>query len=89
MRLVLDTALKSCTEASISQVTLRLPPFLAGWAERWLGCSGGSGAPPRLCVTIIQGYREAPVLRATTVYNLGLPTITSSPPHTTIYLPHF
>ena len=87
--LVLETALSGCTEAAISEVTLRCPPFLAAWAARWLPCSSGQPTPPRVSLTILQGYRvgHAP-LRATTVYNLGQPTIISSPAHATIYVPH-
>ncbi|KAL4458092.1 hypothetical protein ABPG75_012957 [Micractinium tetrahymenae] len=88
---VLHTALASCAEAAIAQVTLLCPPFLAPWAARWLPTGGGgsSGAPPRLRLTIVQGYRplQPCPLRATTVYNLGLPTITSIPAATTIYIP--
>lgn len=84
---VLDGALSSCSEAAISQVTLLCPPFLAAWAQRWMPTPDGA-APPRLSLTIVQGYRQHPgVLRAATVYNLGLPTITSTPAAATIYVP--
>lgn len=85
---VLHTALASCAEAAISQVTLLCPPFLAAWAARWLPAAGGND-PPRLRLTIVQGYRphQPCPLRATTVYNLGLPTITSVPAATTVYIP--
>lgn len=90
--LVLDSALLACPDAAIGQVTLLCPAFLAAWATRWMpsssNISGSGGSPPRLRLLIIQGYRPgAAPLRATTVYNLGLPNITSSPAHKTIYLP--
>lgn len=64
---VLHTALASCAEAAISQVTLLCPPFLAAWAARWLPAAGGND-PPRLRLTIVQGYRphQPCPLRATT-----------------------
>lgn len=91
--LVLETALGSCTDAAIGQATLLCPPFLAEWAGRWMP-GGGAGAahgdrpPPRLCLLIIQGYRQTPgPLRAATCYNLGLPTVCGAPAAATIYIP--
>ena len=64
-------------------------PALPGCLGRSGGCPRPTGAaPPRLSLTIVQGYRQHPgVLRAATVYNLGLPTITSTPAAATIYVP--
>lgn len=87
--LVLDTALAACPEATISQVTLRCPGYLASWAARWLPGGSDGGAPARLRLLVLQGYRPGGVLRATTCYNLGLPAICSSPATSTIYVPHW
>jgi hypothetical protein len=85
----MNTALQDCADAVLSHVTLLCPPFLAAWAGRWLPSGGAGGAPPtRLSLTIIQGYRtDRGPLRAATCYNLGLPTITSTPAAATIYIP--
>ena len=84
-RALLHTALSGCGEAAISQVTLRCPPFLASWMQRW---APGAGLPGRLRVLVLQGYRQAGgPLRACTVYNLGLPTIVSAPAQCTVFVP--
>lgn len=86
--LVLDAALAGCQEAALSSLTLRCPPFLAAWAQRWLPAGADACTPPRLRVTVVQGYRQHQgPLRAATVYNLGLPTITSAPAAATLFLP--
>lgn len=83
-RALLHTALSACGEAAISQVTLRCPPFLASWMQRW-----APGAPSaRLRLLVLAGYRQAGgPLRACTVYNLGLPTIVSAPAQCTVFVP--
>lgn len=83
-RALLHTALAPCSEAAISQVTLRCPPFLAGWLQRWApGAASG-----RLRLLVLQGYRAAGgPLRACTVYNLGLPNICSAPAQCTVFVP--
>ncbi len=85
-RALLHTALAPCSEAAISQVTLRCPPFLAGWLQRW----APGAAPGRLRLLVLQGYRAADrfsPLRACTVYNLGLPNICSAPAQCTVFVP--
>lgn len=84
-RALLHTALGGCSEAAISQVTLRCPPFLAGWLQRW----APGAACGRLRLLVLQGYRPAGAapLRACTVYNLGMPTIVSAPAQCTVFVP--
>ena len=83
-RLLLHTALASCSEAAISQVTLPCPPFLAGWMQRWAPAPHSG----RLRLLVLQGYRPSGrPLRACTVYNLGLPNICSAPAQCTVFVP--
>ena len=84
---MVESALRGCADAAISAITLHCPPFLEPWAARWLP-PAPPGCAPRLRLLVVQGYRPQPgPLRATTVYNLGLPTITSTPAAATVFVP--
>ena len=72
------------------QVALKCPPFLQAWAARWMpqAAAAPGGEPPVLRLLVVAGYRAQPgPLRAATVHNLGLPTITSAPAASTVYIP--
>lgn len=83
LRLLLDAACCDCSEACIDELTLLAPPWLEGWVRRWV-----PGGCRRVSLVVLQAYSAVPVpLRASHVYNIGRPAITSSAPAKTVYLP--
>lgn len=84
---VLEVACNDCSEACVSQLTVTTPTWLATWASKWLP-STSDGPPQRITLSVVQAYSsQPPPLRASAVYNIGLPTITTAAPNKTFYLP--
>ncbi|GAB4820461.1 hypothetical protein N2152v2_007507 [Parachlorella kessleri] len=84
---VLEAACADCTEVCLSQLTIAVPAWLEPWAQNWLP-DGCGGAARRVTLSVVQAYQAAPApLRASAVYNLGQPVITTAAPHKTLYIP--